>query len=112
MLKLRPVSVQVDQEDDAFFSITFWFYDDVIGYISLMRDNDNNPDVLYIECTDQIYGFEINSLLFIFIDNKLILELENGKTFKFDNSPKVCICLKEEDKERVASIINTIVNGF
>lgn len=112
MLKLKPASVQIDQEDDAFFSITFWFYDDVVGYISLIRDNDENPDAMYIECTDQIYGFEINSLLFSFIDNELILELENGKTFNFDNSSKVCIHLNKEDKERVASITNTIVKGF
>jgi len=64
---MKPARIQLDTdfEEDGLYSITFWFQNSELpSYLSLARDEIEDPEFSYIEAEDQKYGFRANDLSF------------------------------------------------
>ena len=111
MLKMKPIKIQIDsdQEDDGLYGITFWFFDDEIGYISFSRDDFEDPNRIYVEYTDQKNGFFIEKIEYSIKNKILELNLVGGAEFYFNKSPLVKIELNEGDWIDVDRVLNRII---
>lgn len=106
-MKLYKIQIDEDFEDDGLYSITFWFEDDPPRYITLCRDELACPSSIYIEYTDQIYGFETRDIEYSFENGRLALKLLVN-SFRWNNSSDVEIYIPETEIDSVTSIMKKI----
>lgn len=105
-MKLHKIQIDEDFDDDGLCSITFWF-EDAPRYITLCRDELACPSSIYIEYTDQIYGFETRDIEYSFENGRLTLKLLVN-SFRWNNSSDVGIYIPEAEIDSVTSIMEKI----
>jgi hypothetical protein len=83
---MKPVRIQFDTDfaDDGLYSITFWFQNsEVPSYVSLAKDEIEDPECSYIEAEDQKYGFKATDLSYTIIDDTLGLSFSADSDNRF-----------------------------
>ncbi|KNC90721.1 hypothetical protein GM31_03385 [Trabulsiella odontotermitis] len=100
---MTTLKVQVDKdiEDDGLYIVTLWVDLTPPRYISVSRDAYEEPDVIYIEAQDQIYGKKTTNLRYSISDSILRLYFLPGSEvfFHWNNSSEVLIKINERDWE-------------
>lgn len=99
---LTPTSIQIDKEfqDDGLFAITFYFEKDRIPYyITVCRDEYEEPDAVYVEAEDQIHSFKSSTIRYALCDAILTFDLSEDKenAFFWTRSKIVDIVLCQND---------------
>jgi len=91
---MKPSRIQIDREfeDDGLYGVTFWFGEgNNPSYLSLARDQLEDPDHIYIEAEDQRYGFRVRSLAWSRRDNTIALQLDPATHHRFHwNGTSTC----------------------
>lgn len=110
----KPIQIEIDNEesDDGFFSLGFVFnFDiDVVPHnIGMCRDFIENPDSLYIEADDQIYGFNTKNIKYHIEDFILKVILEDENKFYWDGSKSILI---ELNKDKIAEVVSCLESMF
>ena len=90
----------------GFALLRFWF-EDAPRYITLCRDELACPSSIYIEYTDQIYGFETRDIEYSFENGRLTLKLLVN-SFRWNNSSDVEIYIPKAEIDSVTSIMEKI----
>ena len=99
-MKVLKTQFDDDFEDDGLYTITFWDDLNPPNYISLARDNFDNPTMIYIELLDQKYGYETKDIQYSFNGNVLIFNLD--RCFEFlDNKKVIEMEIDERDIQRI-----------
>ena len=75
--------------------------------IALCRDELECPNSIYIEYTDQIYGFETRDIEYSFENGRLTLKLLVN-SFRWNNSSDVEIYIPETEIDSVTFIMKKI----
>ena len=110
-MKLHKIQIDEDFEDDGLCSITFWFEDDPPRYITLCRDELACPSSIYIEYTDQIYGFKTRDIEYSFENGRLTLKLLVN-SFRWNNSSDIEIYIPEAEIDSVTFIMKKIFDLY
>ena len=95
-----PIDIDIDIEytDEGVFSLLLQFNYDVNvvpHYIVLGRDEleSDDPNSIYVETDDQIYGFHTKHINYSIYDNILTFLLLGENVFYWDNSKEINIKL-------------------
>ncbi|MFD1261215.1 hypothetical protein [Entomomonas asaccharolytica] len=111
---MKASKVQIENEDDSFFSLSIWFSkDSFLKYIVVCRDVLDDPDtIVYTECLDKLYYLQATTDDFCYqiIDNVLHLRLSSATPLCFftDNSKLQKIELSINDLAKVQAILADI----
>ena len=110
---LNPIEVAIDNEDsdDGFFSVGFilnYDVEQVPHNIGLCRDVYENPDSIYVEPDDQIYGFRTRNATFTVDDLILTISLHDENKFYWDGSKSVKIKLDPKKKADAVACLRRI----
>lgn len=111
---MKASKIQIENEDDNFFSLSIWFSkDSFLNYIIVCRDVLDDPDtIVYTECLDKLYYLQATTDDFSYqiIDNVLQFRLSSGTPLCFftDNSKLQGIELSINDLGKVQSILEDI----
>lgn len=113
----KPIQIEIDNEesDDGFLSLGFIFnYDThvVPHYISICRDFIENPDFLYLETDDQIYGFYTKNIKYHIEGFILKVTLEDKNKFYWSDSKSILIELNKNKITEVISCLESMFNGL
>ncbi|EAZ0459790.1 hypothetical protein QWQ33_003962 [Salmonella enterica] len=111
-----PIRTDIDNEDsdDGYFSLGFVFNydDDIIPHnIGLCRDElEGEPDSIYIEADDQIYGFRTKKAKYSISDNLLTLTLLDENVFYWDKSKIINIKIDKNEVDEIEECLKSIFN--
>lgn len=110
---MKPTKIQFDTdfEEDGLFSITFWFDKYKIpSYLSIAKDEMEDPDFVYIEAEDQKFGFKSADLTYSInaYGIKLTFAKESNSYFYWDKSKEIEIEINENDLENVKRYLGRI----
>ncbi len=111
---MKASKIQIENEDDNFFSLSIWFSkDSFLNYIIVCRDVLDDPDtIVYTECLDKLYYLQSTTDDFSYqiIDNVLQFRLSSATPLCFftDNSKLQGIELSINDLGKVQSILEDI----
>ena len=97
-MRAKKVQIDHDFQDDGLFAITFYFEEDVVPYyITLSRDELEDPDVIYFEAHDQIHSFKSKEIKYTFKDNIFSLDLTNDVVnfFYWNHKKKIEVIINE-----------------
>ncbi|WGS45409.1 hypothetical protein LFL97_21955 [Burkholderia sp. JSH-S8] len=96
-MKAVRVVMDKDFEDDGLYCVTLWVDFDPPRYVSVSRDGLEEPDVIYVEAQDQIYGKKTTDLTYSVSGNILTLSFDqdyeecfhwnDGKEFSIEVDP-------------------------
>lgn len=104
------VLVDKDFEDDGLYAVTLWVNLDPPRYISISRDEFEDPDIIYIEAQDQIYGKKTTNLKYLLSGSilKLYFIPESTEVFHWNHSQEVSININESTKYEIHSTLKKI----
>ncbi|ELY2739324.1 hypothetical protein NNQ28_16970 [Cronobacter dublinensis] len=109
-MKALKVLVDKDFEDDGLYAVTLWVDLEPPRYISISRDVFEEPDVIYIEAQDQIYGKKTINLRYSISD--LVLRLyftqDADERFHWNNRQDVSISIDKENWDEMLPTLNNI----
>lgn len=111
---MKASKIQIENEDDNFFSLSIWFSEDsLLNYIVVCRDVLDEPDtIVYSECLDKLYYIQttVDHFSYRIIDNVLQFELNASTAARFfiDNSKKQQVELNINDLKKVKNILDNI----
>ena len=108
-MNIYKIQIDSEYEDDGLYSITFWFDDDPPRYLSLARDEYEDPEYIYIEYIDQKYGFKTKDIKYDFKENNISIELLNNN-FKWNNKSILEFEISLKKVEDVKKTMNNIFN--
>ena len=109
----KPAAIHIDNDDeeDGFYSIGFFFNpesDNAPKHLGLCRDIEENPDEVYIEADDQIYGFHTQSASFEMHGTVLTISLADDNRFYWSDLATVDIDIPQEDINSILSCLRSI----
>ena len=92
--------IQIDRgyQDDGLYAITLYFDEtDIPCYITLARDEYEEPDDIYFEAEDQIYSFKSKHIQYTLTSDVLTIDLARDSLNRFfwTSSESVEITCKE-----------------
>ncbi|MXN79374.1 hypothetical protein GR157_32195 [Burkholderia sp. 4701] len=98
-MKAVRVVVDKDFEDDGLYCVTLWVDSDPPRYVSVSRDDLEEPDVIYVEAQDQIYGKKTTDLTYSVRGNVLNFSFDQDSEgcFHWDNGKEVSIEIDPQD---------------
>lgn len=111
---MKASHIQIENEDDNFFSLSIWFSkDSLLSYIVVCRDVLDDPEtIVYSECLDKLYYIQTTADHFSYeiIDNVLQFELSVSAAVRFftDNSRQQQVELPINDLNKVKNILANI----
>lgn len=111
---MKASHIQIENEDDNFFSLSIWFSkDSLLNYIVVCRDVLDDPEtIVYSECLDKLYYIQTTADHFSYqiIDNVLQFELSVSAATRFftDNSRQQQVELPTNDLNKVRNILANI----
>ncbi|WP_227430526.1 hypothetical protein [Psychrobacter sp. I-STPA6b] len=116
----QTIQIEHDFEDESLYIITFWLENDPLRYLCLARDYSENPNQIYIEFLDQIYGFETNKAKFL-LENQIMhhsftlyldRELDFLNLHFLNNDNKITIQLDTCDLSAITKTLAKIFDGL
>ena len=109
---MKAVEVRVDAEfeDDGLFGVTLWVDSTPPGYLSICRDELENPDAIYFEAEDQKYGFETELIDLLWRNSVLIIGRPKQAKWQFHwtSADSVEIEIPESDAQQVKRVVERI----
>lgn len=110
-MKATKIIVEKNFEDDGLYGVTLWVDREPPRYLSISRDEVEEPDVIYFEAQDQICGMKTAALEYSLVENKLILKFpaSSAEKFHWDGSEEVSIGIGRDD---YLAVRETLVNIF
>lgn len=109
-MKALKILVDKDYEDDGLYAITIWVDFEPLRYISISRDVFEEPDVIYIEAQDQIFGRKTTSLNYSISDFelKLYFSPSSDEIFHWSKSREVSIEINKDDRDIIQQTLKSI----
>ena len=110
-MKVARAKIDEEFEDDGLFSVTFWMdHGQVPSYVSIARDEMEDPDSVYFEAEDQIHGFKTKGLSYSITGNEVTLDLSGDPTraFFWDNSKLIRLDISNNDLASVSESLKKI----
>ncbi len=106
---MKIIKIQYDDEfeDEGLYTITFWVDKEPPRYISLARDEEESPSIIYVELFDQKYGYETKNVTYKFKENLLNLYLDKDFAF-LDNHHHIQIFINDADMFKVKQKLELI----
>ena len=84
VLKTKSVQIDTELQDDGLYSITFYFGKSRNPYyMTLARDEYEEPDDIYFEAEDQIHGFKSREITYTLKNDILRIDLSADKSNNF-----------------------------
>jgi len=111
-----PIEADIDNEDsdDGYFSLGFIFnYDNNIipHYMGLCRDElEGEPNTIYIETDDQIYGFKTKKAEYSINNGILTITLLDENFFYWDKSKVINIKIDQNEIDVIEKCLESIFN--
>lgn len=114
-LRVKATRVQRDTEfeDDGLFALTLWVEQSPPHYISVSRDEADDPDLIYFEAEDQAYGFKTKSLNYRVEEGllKLWLPASAPESFHWTADRLVAIEIPRSHLDEVTEVLPHIFNA-
>lgn len=109
-MKALKILVDKDYEDDGLYAVTIWVDLESLRYISVSRDAFEEPDVIYIEAQDQIFGKKTTNLNYYISDFelKLYFSPDSDEVFHWSGGQEVSIKINKEDRDIMQQTLKII----
>ncbi|MBO2009985.1 hypothetical protein [Hymenobacter negativus] len=83
-MQVDRTQIDTESEDDGLFSVTFWFDKSTVpGFVTIARDELEEPDVIYFEAEDQMHVFKTDKLAYLISGNSITFDLFNDLSNAF-----------------------------
>lgn len=104
----REIQFDHEHEDDGLYTITFWLYEDPPAYITLARDDHEDPHTIYFESLDQKYGFNSAEINYSLNGDTLFLYLpQNQATWDGEKTLSINI-----PKQKISDVAQKLIKIF
>lgn len=111
---MKATAIQIDSEDDLFFSLNIWFsYNHSPTSIMICRDGEDDPEtIIFTETLDQLYSIQTSPeyLTYQISNNILLFILKPYAPYCFfsNGAKQQQIEINSDDVARVQNILDRI----